>query len=427
MNVVTSYLVAVCSFFLGNHPLIQNSPPGAVQPGDQLRIETLELELSGLCYDVAFYQDGILYLKAGEERVYLAPLDNPGPGYSRPLFNNKDISCSPAALSFSGDYSRGYLTQAVEDDDQIYMEKIFEISIAGEEVSSTRQVSFTMDQSRNLHPAVSFDGSLMVFSSDRLPNSGGLDLFVTRLRNDTWSEPLNLGAAINSSGHEWFPFIDRMNNLWFSSTGHSGYGGFDIYFCPFNGEDWGPAQNLGSSINTINNEMGFSIHSGKQLALFSRSQPAESKGIALKISLQENAPSGDISLILQERADPASPIPAPEAKPGPVVRPDPVVSPEPDVKAQATAKQGTDEIVFRVQIISSLYENSFPTVFVEGKSYNTFEYYYLGSYRITVGKFDSLEEANAFRIKCLNSGFKQAFVAAFRGGKRETDPSVFKQ
>ncbi len=83
-------------------------------------------------------------------------------------------------------------------------------------------------------------------------------------------------------------------------------------------------------------------------------------------------------------------------------------------------------MVFRVQIISSLYENSFPSVLIDGKSYKTYEYFYLGSYRITVGEFGTLEEANAFRIQCLNSGFKQAFVAAFKGDERETDPSVFK-
>ena len=51
----------------------------------------------------------------------------------------------------------------------------------------------------------------------------------------------------------------------------------------------------------------------------------------------------------------------------------------------------------------------------------------MGSYRITVGKFSTLKEANEFKVKCLNSGFKQAFVAAFRGDKRVTDPEVYKQ
>jgi hypothetical protein len=44
-----------------------------------------------------------------------------------------------------------------------------------------------------------------------------------------------------------------------------------------------------------------------------------------------------------------------------------------------------------------------------------------------VGEFLDLDEANAFRTKCKNSGFNQSWVAAFRGNKRETDPSVFKK
>jgi len=419
MNVVTSYLVAVCSLLLGTNPDFHSSRTAAQQPGEQLLIEALDLELSGLCYDVAFYQDGILFLKPGEEIVYQSPLDSTDTAYDQALFNNKDISCSPAALSFSGDYSRGYYTRAVVGDEQQYMEKIFEMTIAGDEVTGTSQASFTNDPSRNLHPAVSTDGSIMVFSSDRLPTSGGLDLFVTRLTDEGWSSPQNLGAAINSNGHEWFPFLDKLNNLWFSSTGHSGYGGFDIYFCPFNGADWGSPRNLGLTINGPNNEMGFSIHPRKQMALFSRSQPADSKGIALKITLREEASARDISMIMQKMADPVTQTPA-------AVQAKPESKPEPAAKPEAMDRQGTDEVVFRVQIISSLYENSFPTVLIEGSSFNTYEYFYMGSFRITVGKFESLEEANAFRLKCLNSGFKQAFVAAFRGGKRETDTSVFK-
>jgi hypothetical protein len=397
-----------------------------MQPGEHLLIETLELQTSGLCYDVAFYRDGILYLKPGEEIVYLAPMDGSNPAQGRPLFTNKDISCSPAALSFSGDYSRGYFTMPVEGDNQQYMEKIFELSIDGDEVLRTEQAAFTMDASRNLHPAVSTDASLMVFSSDRLPTSGGLDLFFSRLTDDGWSSPQNLGESINTSGHEWFPFLDRMNNLWFSSTGHSGYGGFDIYFCPFNGTGWDLPRNLGLAINSPNNEVGFSIHPQRQMALFSRSQPAESKGIALKINLHEEFSSRDISIVLQGMANPVNQTVATvQAKPQST--PEPEAKPEPEPEPEPIVNQGTDEVVFRVQIISSLYENSFPTVLIEGSSYNTHEYFYMGSFRITVGKFASLEEANAFRLKCLDSGFKQAFVAAFRGGKRETDPSVFKQ
>jgi hypothetical protein len=430
MNVLTSSLLTVCSLLLGINPGVQSSGADVLQPGEWLLFETLDLKQSGTCYDVAFYRDGIVFLKSGEETLHLAGIDNPDPDFSQPLFNNEDFSCSPAALSFSDDYSRAYFTRPVLGDDQAYREQIFEMSIKDNEVSGTSELAFSGDPSRNLHPAVSSDGSLMVFSSDRLPTSGGLDLFVSRKTADGWSQAINLGESINSSGHDWFPFLDKMNNLWFSSTGHSGYGGFDIYICPYKGSEWGLPQNLGETVNGPQNELGFSIHPHEQVALFSRTWPSESRGMSIRLSLNEEAldaagideaSARAIAAVMLGMANPPSQRSETEteAKSEPEVQES--KEPEPLIESNQ------DPVVFRVQIISSLYENSFPSVLIDGKSYSTYEYFYLGSYRITVGKFDSLKEANTFRAQCLNSGFKQAFVAAFRGDQRETDPSVFKQ
>lgn len=429
MNAFTTYLLAVYSLFLGTDPGFQGTGTRAVQPGDWLLFESLDLQLTGPCYDVAFYQDEIIFLKSGEESLYLATMHRPDPNNSRPLFTNRDISSSPAAISFSDDFSKVYYTRPVVGNDQVYMEKIFEMSIEDMQVSDLSQLPFSNEPSRNLHPAVSSDGSLMVFSSDRLPSSGGLDLYVTRLTTNGWSPPINLGESINTSGHEWFPFLDRMNNLWFSSTGHTGYGGFDIYVCPYKGETWGLPQNLGKSINGPQNELGFSVHPQKQVALFSRTWPSEPKGMALMISLNEEAldaagideaAARDIVLLIHGLSDPAAQA-LPEAQNEVQTVSETLVE-----ESAPNANNNPNPVVFRVQVISSLYENSFPTVLIDGQSYRTYEYYYMGSYRITAGRFDTLDEANAFRIRCLDSGFKQAFVAAFRGGERETDPSVFK-
>lgn len=428
MNVLTFSLFGVFSVLLGSNPDLRSPGVNEVQPGDWLVFETLDLKQTGTCYDVAFYRDGIIFLKSGEETLHKVQLNNPDPEFSRPLFTNDGLSCSPAAISFSEDYSRAYFTKPVQGDDQAYREQIFEMSIEDNEISGKSELSFSNDPFRNLHPAVSSDGSLIIFSSDRLPTSGGLDLFVSRKTDDGWSPPVNLGESINSSGHDWFPFLDRMNNLWFSSTGHSGFGGFDIYICPFNGSEWGLPQNLGEAINGPQNELGFSLHPRDQLALFSRAWPSESRGMSIKLSLNQEASASDIAVVLLGMANPPTKGPS---------RPKVEPKTESDVKTELTVQERRDaepateskagDVVFRVQIISSLYENSFPSVLIGGKSYSTHEYFYLGSFRITVGKFDSLEEAKAFRIQCLESGFKQAFVAAFRDGQRETDPSVFKQ
>ena len=368
MNLITSSLLVLCSLILGVNPDLDSSGADVSQPGEWLLFETLDLKQTGTCYDVAFYQDGIIFLKSGEEILYLAPLDSPDATFSSPLFTNEEFSCSPAALSFSGDYSKAYYTQPVMGNEQEYREKIFEMTIEDNLVSGLNQLTITGDPSRNLHPAVSSDGSLMVFSSDRLPTSGGLDLFVTRLTADGWSEPLNLGESINSSGHEWFPFLDKMNNLWFSSTGHSGYGGFDIFICPYTGTEWGSPQNLGEVINGPQNELGFSVHPQKQVALFSRTWPSESRGMSIMLSLNEDAldaagideaSARDIAIVIQGMADSSS-----QGPPRPQAEPE--KTPEPETKTEPIISSNQGPVVFRVQIISSLYENSFPSVLIEG-------------------------------------------------------------
>lgn len=80
------------------------------------------------------------------------------------------------------------------------------------------------------HPSISADGSIMVFSADFQEGFGGMDLYYTVRNDDGWSEPVNLGEAINTSGNEVFPFIHRSETLFYSSSGMEGKGGLDLYY-----------------------------------------------------------------------------------------------------------------------------------------------------------------------------------------------------
>ncbi len=437
MSVLTSYLIAIYSLFPSIAPDSDSSDSLVPQAGIWLHIDTLDLNLTGPCYDVSFYKDDIVFLKPGEAINCLTHKDQPDPLSARPLFANKQFSGSPASFSFRGDYKKGYYTRSLKKDEYGSVEKIFEMSIEDQKVSGLRQLSFTADRYRYLHPAVSSNDSMMVFSSDRLPTSGGLDLFVTRNTADGWSAPLSLGEEINSSGHERYAFLDSQNNLWFSSTGHSGYGGYDIFVCSFNGQSWEGPRNLGRTVNGPDSELGICFHPDKQVALFSRVDPSGSEGMAIQVSLNEttfiaSAMEGvsarTISLIMQTLADSTiQTVNRAQAEPKKeVVQPPPPPvrneNPEPKILADPPRR-----ITFRVQIKSSEKAESTPSVSIAGKSYTTYEYYYKGSYRITVGQFETVMEANAFRLQSKESGFEQAFVAAFRGNTRETDPSVFKQ
>ncbi len=81
------------------------------------------------------------------------------------------------------------------------------------------------------HPAISIDGDKLFFSSNRTGGQGGMDIYVSYRVGESWSEPVNLGAGVNSSGNEAFPFIHADNSLFYASTGLTGgQGGFDLYY-----------------------------------------------------------------------------------------------------------------------------------------------------------------------------------------------------
>ena len=121
-------------------------------------------------------------------------------------------------------------------------------------------------------PSVSADGKLLFFSSSRPGGFGGKDIWFSRLNSkNLWSEPVNLGASINTEGDEMSPFIHfDGKTLYFASDGRVGMGGFDLYMTRMAKDStWSVPKNLGYPINTYNDEMGLVIESAGIKAYFS--------------------------------------------------------------------------------------------------------------------------------------------------------------
>ena len=80
------------------------------------------------------------------------------------------------------------------------------------------------------HPALSEDETTLIFSSDMSGGYGGKDLWIVQKeKRNTWSNPVNLGPMVNTPGDEMFPFLHSDGTIYFSSNGHVGMGGLDIY------------------------------------------------------------------------------------------------------------------------------------------------------------------------------------------------------
>ena len=113
------------------------------------------------------------------------------------------------------------------------------------------------DTYASAHPTLSEDGRKLYFSSDRPGGYGGMDLYVSERIGSKWTEPINMGPNVNTSGKEVFPFLAADGTPYFSSDGHLGLGSLDIYFVHAENADTQPAQNLGKPFNGIFDDFGF--------------------------------------------------------------------------------------------------------------------------------------------------------------------------
>jgi len=111
-----------------------------------------------------------------------------------------------------------------------------------------------------IHACLSPDGKTLYFVSNRNGGLGGLDIYESTLDDEgEWGDPTNLGEPVNTPYHEHTPFLSMDGQiLFFSSTGHPGMGGYDIFYCRKNENDtWSEPQNIGYPLNTTDDDIHF--------------------------------------------------------------------------------------------------------------------------------------------------------------------------
>jgi outer membrane protein OmpA-like peptidoglycan-associated protein len=95
----------------------------------------------------------------------------------------------------------------------------------------------------------------LVFSSNTPGGYGGHDLYMSRLQENTWSKPENMGPAINTAKDEMFPTWIDEHTLYFSSNGHPGFGALDLFVSYYKGNKWRKPVNLLPPINSGGDDM----------------------------------------------------------------------------------------------------------------------------------------------------------------------------
>ncbi|GAB4249228.1 MAG: hypothetical protein Tsb0034_28550 [Ekhidna sp.] len=122
-------------------------------------------------------------------------------------------------------------------------------------------------------PSLSADGRTLFFASNRPGGYGGRDIWMANQKNGVWEKPKNLGAEVNTSWDETTPFIHFNGiNLYFSSNGYPGMGGYDLYETKKLDSTWAAPKNLGYPINTFRDEVAFLVDAKGEQAFFAKEE-----------------------------------------------------------------------------------------------------------------------------------------------------------
>ncbi len=183
---------------------------------------------------------------------------------------------SEGALSISPDGKYLFFTSCHRSDGYGSCDLYFRRK-TGEHWSEAQNLGAMINSSRwDSQPNMSSDGRTLYFASNRPGGFGGSDIWKSVLQsNGRWGQPENLGPAINSTDDEMSPFLHYDGQtLYFSSKGHFGLGGSDLFFSRLqdNGQ-WSEPQNLGYPINTHADEISLVINAEGDVAYISADSP----------------------------------------------------------------------------------------------------------------------------------------------------------
>jgi hypothetical protein len=462
------------------------------------KVDSFDLEIIPPSSGIQYYKDGIVYLARSKDekrmlpshisfgaiQAYHALVSDTALSYSS-LFSTAfpfDYPCE--AITFNNDCSEMFFTKRAKKN---YLEKIWQAQLTKGSNNQEKWISydnpldFCKDNSIYTHPTLSSDGKILVFASNREGTHGNMDLFLTLKDGEEWMDPVNLGANINTEGNELFPCLDSENNLFFSSDGRKGLGGFDIYVCKFDGKSWDNPLHLTQVINSENDDIAFTINRNNGRSAFYTSRQRSGRTSQLfrvvlnkqyiadnikdltdafiKIAPADKTMQGNLTelpvekFIIPEKESKAEPVKKEEVKiaeipekkssvPEDIVakpvtetnkpvlpekkvitRPEPPAKPAPEKTKPETIilkdyQEVQEGVVYRIQFLASMKPKGRYQFTFNNKIYTTYEYLYSGAYRTCVGEFNNLAEARNMQIAMRKSGYDQAFVAAFRNNVR---------
>ena len=171
--------------------------------------------------------------------------------------SNAVISADGKRMYFDrNDYFEGDYDKSASGINQINL--YYAENIDGKGWSGVVSAPFNNNEYSTGHPALSQDGNTLYFVSDMPGGKGGSDIYMVAINSDgSLGTPERLGDNINTEGKELFPYIDSNGTLYFSSNGHMGIGGLDVFYAEAQGDGFDVVNNLGKGVNSSADDFAY--------------------------------------------------------------------------------------------------------------------------------------------------------------------------
>ena len=171
--------------------------------------------------------------------------------------SNAVISADGKRMYFDrNDYFEGDYDKSASGINQINL--YYAENIDGKGWSAVVSAPFNNNEYSTGHPALSQDGNTLYFVSDMPGGKGGSDIYMVAINSDgSLGTPKRLGDNINTEGKELFPYLDSNGTLYFSSNGHMGIGGLDVFYAEAQGDGFDVVNNLGKGVNSSADDFAY--------------------------------------------------------------------------------------------------------------------------------------------------------------------------
>uniref|UniRef100_UPI00402898C0 PorE family type IX secretion system protein n=1 Tax=Prevotella sp. TaxID=59823 RepID=UPI00402898C0 len=212
---------------------------------------------------------GITGTKPGD--IFYSQRDDKGK-WSKPedVSGGVNTAYDEGACCFSVDGREMYLTQCVTDPSYPRYAQIVKSNRSDAAWSKATEVKLTGDTlSSYAHPAISPDGEWLYFTSDMPGGKGGLDIWRVRITPAGYGGVENLGEPVNTPGDEAFPTFRPNGDLYFSSNGHPGLGGLDIFIAKVGKDGRYHLSHPGYPLNSQGDDFGMTFEGPYNRGFFS--------------------------------------------------------------------------------------------------------------------------------------------------------------